>query len=74
MVAQQPERPALREDGRVLIDRPIFETKDQVVRDAITMGVLRHLTVGNGLSVKGLQHQEAMHQPLCVAYRYGICW
>ena len=73
VVTQESECAALREYGRVVIDRTIFETKYQMGGDAIAPCVLRHLTIGDGLAFKGPQHKEAMHQAFRVAHRDRIC-
>src|SRR5438034_7783246 len=73
VVAQESECAALREYGRVLIDRTIFETKCQMVGYAIAPCVLRHLTIGERLAFKGPHHKKAMDQAFGVAHRDRIC-
>ena len=67
VVAQESECASLREYGRVLIERTIFETKYQMGGYAIAMCVLRHQTIGDGLAFKGPQHKEAMHQSMALS-------
>src|SRR5207237_8495683 len=69
VVSQESEFAALREDGRVLIDRTIFETKYQMGGYAIAPCVLRHLTIGEGLAFKVPDQKKAMVQAFRVAKR-----
>src|SRR5947207_14930613 len=69
MVVQKPETTALRKYGLVVIERTIFEAKDQMARDAITLCNLGHLAVGEAFAFKSAQREKAMHQPFLVANR-----
>ena len=53
VVVQKSEGAALREYSRVLVDRTIFEAKQQMIRDAIALCDLCHFTVRENLAFKG---------------------
>src|SRR5213080_1233616 len=73
VVAHESKCAALREYGRVLIDRAIFKAKYQMVGYAIAPCVLRHLTIGEGLAFKGQHQKKAMDQAFRVAHRDHLC-
>jgi hypothetical protein len=51
MVAYQAERAALREYGRLLINRAIRKSKPHTVGNAVTLCRLCRLAIGKGLAV-----------------------
>src|SRR5216117_1857840 len=59
VIAQEAECAVLREYGRVLIDRTIFETEYQMGGYTIAPCILRHLTIGESLAFKGSAPQES---------------
>src|SRR5438067_881943 len=70
MIAQQPESASLGEYGPVVIDRTIFEAKDQTAVDPVAFSDLGYLTVSQALAVQGAQCKKAVHQAFHVAHAY----
>jgi len=69
-VAPKSKRAALREYGRLLIERTVFEAKDQMTRYAIAICDLCELTVSEELAFAGAQGEKAVLQAFRVADRH----
>src|SRR6266496_1352481 len=61
VIAQKSEAPSLSKYSPVLVNRTIFEAKDQVGGNAISLCDLRHLTVRDLFAFQGAQRKKAMH-------------
>jgi hypothetical protein len=71
MVAHEPKASPLREDGRVVVKRPIPKGEDKAARHAITLCSLDQIAVRYGFAFQGAEGQEAMDYAFRMAYRGG---
>src|SRR4051812_12353809 len=68
MIADQPERSALREYGRVVMKRPVAEPEGEPCRDARSPCELDQIAVRNCLAFERAQREESVDDPFDVPH------
>ena len=72
MVTHQPERPVLREHGRLVVQGPVAKPEDEAARDLAGLGGLDQIAVRDRLPRQSSQRQEPVNEPLRVLHRHGV--
>jgi hypothetical protein len=74
VIGDELEVPALREDGRFVIDRAIFEPEDQTRSDPVPTDDLEEIAHRYYAVFFRPQREKSMYRSLHVAHRDGFRW